>query len=431
MKKVLFTSCTALMLVCIFINSLLQADVAGTKHFDITLSGLQELCSKYPQESIETPKSFLSRDTLLKTTQQCTALNSISIRSDFSWLNMANPFRVSTNEFTPFVQKLIVPQNASVYFFGDLHGNVHSLLRTLDHFKKNNVLDDRFHILNPDAYFVFLGDYVDRGDYGIEVIYALMRLRIANPRNVIMIRGNHEDMRLNSQYGFADELFDRANYQHSDLQSIEQWYASMPAALFLGVRNGTHVDFIQCCHGGPEIGFNASKLMACSDSVQFAPVGTLERADNVRNLPLHIKKHVLKYVPEHEIENFKPTDPTSPVTLGLMWADLIEDIQNYPSSIVAYNKGRGWVHGKDLTHYWFKYQSGAHHTLHAIIRGHQHYGDMLHQLIINKGLVSLWNNTAYTVLSAPVAGKQFPYDAYTVLKTAGTFADWIIRPVVV
>lgn len=417
---------TSLFLFCIAAQA-----VDTSRHFDITLSYLQEECLKFPEHSGSGPKSFLAREALIKTTQQCTAVNNINLRSESLWLNGTSPFKGTTPDFAPFVQRLIVPQQANVLFFGDLHGNIHSLLRTLHHFKKLNIIDDSFHLIDPNTYLIFLGDYVDRGEYGIEVIYTLMRLRMANPRNVLLIRGNHEDMRLNQQYGFADELYDRADYKEADMATIEQWYASMPMALFLGVKNGNHIDYIQCCHGGPELGFNASHVMAAPDAVQFQLISTLDRADNVRNLPLIIKKDVLKYVPEEEIENFTPRTPTVPMTIGLMWADLIEDINNYQSPIVAHNPGRGWVHGKELTHYWFKQQSGSNHTLHAIIRGHQHYGSMLQQLILNRGLVSLWNNTAYTVLSAPVAGKQFPYDAYTHLKTAAKFADWAIKPVVV
>ncbi|MGE0009699.1 MAG: metallophosphoesterase family protein [Candidatus Babeliales bacterium] len=401
-------------------------------HFDITLSKLHEQALAYPEHTQTPPKSFLSRDALIKTTAQCTTVNTLHLRTPSLWSTGSSPFLTAgAPGFTPFVQRVIIPQESNVYFFGDLHGNFHSLLRTLDYLKKQNVLDDNFYIQNPHAYLIFLGDYVDRGEYGIEVIYTLMRLRMANPRNVFLIRGNHEDMRLNEQYGFADELFDRANYKDADFSTIVQWYDSMPMALFLGVKTNGHIDYIQCCHGGPELGFNASALMASSDAVQYNAITSLNRADHVRQLPIALKNEVLRYIPEHEIDNFVPRAPTSPKTIGLMWADLIEDIANYASPIVAYNKGRGWVHGKELTHYWFKAQSGAYHTLHAIIRGHQHYGHMLQQLVINKGLVRLWDNTAYTVLSAPVAGKQFPYDAYTHLKTAPRFKDWEITPVVV
>ena len=64
---------------------------------------------------------------------------------------------------------------------GDLHGDYDSFRSLL------NVADPAKDCL------IFLGDYADRGAFGIEVIDALIRLKESNPLNVILLRGNHED----------------------------------------------------------------------------------------------------------------------------------------------------------------------------------------------------------------------------------------------
>lgn len=52
---------------------------------------------------------------------------------------------------------------------------------------------------------MFLGDYVDRGEYSIETIIYLFCLKIEYPDYIFMIRGNHEFKEICSYYGFSEE----------------------------------------------------------------------------------------------------------------------------------------------------------------------------------------------------------------------------------
>ncbi len=52
---------------------------------------------------------------------------------------------------------------------------------------------------------VFLGDYVDRGEHGIEVVATLLELKTRFPDRVYLLRGNHETASVNHFYGFFDE----------------------------------------------------------------------------------------------------------------------------------------------------------------------------------------------------------------------------------
>lgn len=54
----------------------------------------------------------------------------------------------------------------------------------------------------PERQYLFLGDYVDRGLYSCEVALYLVSLKLAFPREVHLIRGNHETANQTATCGF-------------------------------------------------------------------------------------------------------------------------------------------------------------------------------------------------------------------------------------
>ncbi|KAK2355356.1 serine/threonine-protein phosphatase [Trifolium repens] len=85
---------------------------------------------------------------------------------------------------------------ASVVVVGDVHGQLHDLLF---------LLRDAGYP-SKDRIFVFNGDYVDRGAWGLETFLLLLAWKVFMPENIYLLRGNHESKYCTSVYGFEKEV---------------------------------------------------------------------------------------------------------------------------------------------------------------------------------------------------------------------------------
>jgi serine/threonine-protein phosphatase PP1 catalytic subunit len=90
----------------------------------------------------------------------------------------------------PNVLHLDVPLN----IFGDIHGQFSDMIHFIEMIG-----------LPPNRNFLFMGDYVDRGNNSIEVCALLFAMKIMFPQNINILRGNHECPEVNSMYGFLTE----------------------------------------------------------------------------------------------------------------------------------------------------------------------------------------------------------------------------------
>ena len=66
---------------------------------------------------------------------------------------------------------------------------------------------------------LFLGDYIDRGQFSLECITLLLALKVMHPNSVFfLIRGNHDFDSFYSKYGFKYEILNsnesKIHYQY-------------------------------------------------------------------------------------------------------------------------------------------------------------------------------------------------------------------------
>lgn len=121
---------------------------------------------------------------------------------------------------------------ADIYIVGDLHGNIRDLIRIL---KQVNFLDSGVKIL-------FLGDYVDRGEFSVEVITLLFSLIAQYPDRIFLLRGNHEFSSVNMNYGFKEQIVNL--YGNSDLwEQFNIVFNWLPIAAIINKNTF-------CVHGG-------------------------------------------------------------------------------------------------------------------------------------------------------------------------------------
>lgn len=120
-----------------------------------------------------------------------------------------------------------------IYAIGDIHGQLHKLKGLIEKLP----IDDTCQL-------VFVGDYIDRGEYSFEVIEYLINL--CKRYNCVFLKGNHEDMFMNFMYG-VDENFFVNNGGDSTIQSYKNNGYDISQFVEYQRRNLpiTHVNFYQ------------------------------------------------------------------------------------------------------------------------------------------------------------------------------------------
>lgn len=117
-------------------------------------------------------------------------------------------------------ERTILEASDPITIVGDIHGQFYDLLYILEH--SQSPLIEKF---------LFLGDYVDRGNYSIEVILLLFSIKINYPYSFLMLRGNHESRVMTSNFSFRKEVINKYGLDIYDL--IMETFDTLPLACVL------------------------------------------------------------------------------------------------------------------------------------------------------------------------------------------------------
>ena len=201
----------------------------------------------------------------------------------FSSNTMSNLIEAAIPVFReqPTLLKLQPP----IYVVGDLHGSLHDILRIL---KAISLRETNNQVL-------LLGDYIDRGEFSIEVMTILTALAVELPGRCFLLRGNHETREVSERYRFRAQIVE--TYGSDELWlAFTEMFQYMPLAALIG-------DDIFCVHGGitPEL-------------------DTLSVIDQIRR-PVNVDdsepvQHLLWADPSSEYVEFSPSHRGKGITFG-------------------------------------------------------------------------------------------------------------------
>ncbi|CAH2038574.1 unnamed protein product [Thlaspi arvense] len=134
----------------------------------------------------------------------------------------------------------VLQLKAPIKIFGDLHGQFGDLMRLFDEYGSPSTAGDISYID-----YLFLGDYVDRGQHSLETISLLLALKVEYQHNVHLIRGNHEAADINALFGFRIECIERMG----ERDGIWVWHRINRLFNWLPLAASIEKKII-CMHGG-------------------------------------------------------------------------------------------------------------------------------------------------------------------------------------
>ncbi|KAH8733322.1 serine/threonine-protein phosphatase 5 [Ilyonectria robusta] len=200
-----------------------------------------------------------------------------------------------------------IPDDVQMTVCGDTHGQYFDLMEL---FRRNGTPNDKH-------WYLFNGDFVDRGSWSTEIALLLYAYKWLRPNNFFLNRGNHETDDMNRAYGFEGEC--KAKYNERVFKLFSESFSALALATLIGKK-------YLVLHGG----------LFSDDSITL---------DDIRKLNRHGQRQ----------------PGQSGLMMEMLWTDPQEEPGRGPSK-----RGVGMQFGPDITKKFCE-----NNGLEAVIRSHE------------------------------------------------------------
>jgi len=233
----------------------------------------------------------------------------------------------------PNVVPVRLPTGTKLVVVGDLHGQYLDLMHIFR----------RCGFPSETNWYLFNGDFVDRGDCGVEVTLTIFGWQQVYPSAVFLNRGNHEERSVHSMHGFQQEC--TAKYDKDVYEQFNEAFAQLPIASVVNEK-------IIVLHGGVD------------DDVDMAALATVPRSEYVVNAsnssggkPGFVHPHM-----REKMELIKKRDKQMHPVNAALWNDPMK----HDGEIHNKMRGTGRLFGPDVTQRFLERSN-----LGLIIRSHE------------------------------------------------------------
>lgn len=298
-------------------------------------------------------------------------------RKQLEKFNKKIPLQADYETSFGFIEKKDIISTDKIFVRADLHGDLKSLLENLRILKDQGYLDQNFKC-KKGIHLVFMGDYVDRGKNSCQVLELLAALKIENPEQVFLIRGNHEYLDINFSYGGNDHdwwsfLFDENN--HAPLLGF---YQRMPLTLYIG-QEGDTKEYVQFTHGLFELSVDPAPLLDTKEKImQITKFGTTSfLSKRVQALAdLNDDSPVCRAAKRiQELATNEMRDSSESVLTAYNWGDVSPELNWWDNSLASSRLGslgnRRWALTPEDIKYYLMISSDL-NNVRLVFRGHEH-----------------------------------------------------------